>query len=167
MDASARPPVVIAYDGSAQARHALQEAAGLLCPRRAVVVTVWEPALAMLGIPVSAPIPGGEIPPPDPETVFELERKVEEHATAVAEDGAKLARSLGFDAEPLPVADERNVAETLARIADEQGAQAIVVGSRGLTGLKGSLMGSTSQGVLSRTRLPVIVVRDPHEEDDH
>ena len=43
---AADAPVLIAYDGSDTARRAVREAGKLFGSRQALVVTVWEPALA-------------------------------------------------------------------------------------------------------------------------
>jgi hypothetical protein len=39
-------PVLICYDGSDDARHAITSTAALLASRRALVVAVWEPVTA-------------------------------------------------------------------------------------------------------------------------
>ena len=57
--------------------------------------------------------------------------------------------------------DEVNVAETLARLADERDAAAVVVGTRGLGRVKSAMLGSTSRGLMHHTRRPVVVVRAP------
>ena len=44
---AADEPVLIAYDGSDTARRAVREAAKLFGSRQVLVVTVWEPGLAM------------------------------------------------------------------------------------------------------------------------
>jgi len=36
-------PLLIAYDGSEDAKHAIRSAAGLLAVKNALVVTVWQP----------------------------------------------------------------------------------------------------------------------------
>jgi spermidine synthase len=59
-----------------------------------------------------------------------------------------------------------DVAETLAAAASRHDAVAIVVGSRGLGRIKARLLGSTSRRLLHDTRLPVLVVRTPEEEED-
>jgi nucleotide-binding universal stress UspA family protein len=48
-------------------------------------------------------------------------------------------------------------AEIITRIADERGAMMIVVGSRGL-GKASHLLGSTSEAVLARSSVPVLIV---------
>jgi nucleotide-binding universal stress UspA family protein len=90
----------------------------------------------------------------------------ETHAAGVADAGARIARELGATAEPLPVADGANVAETVAAAASRHDAVAIVVGSRGLGRIKARLLGSTSRRLLHDTRLPVLVVRAPEEEEE-
>ena len=52
------------------------------------------------------------------------------------------------------------VAPTLVEIAERQGCDAIVMGARGLGAVRGALLGSVSQGVLQRARVPVTIVKD-------
>jgi nucleotide-binding universal stress UspA family protein len=92
------------------------------------------------------------------ETIDRVQR---EHAVDAAEVGARLAQELGATAEAYPVADEADVAVTVAAIADELDAATIVVGSRGLGGVKSRLFGSTSRELLQRTGRPVLVVKTP------
>jgi nucleotide-binding universal stress UspA family protein len=79
----------------------------------------------------------------------------------LVEAGESKARELGATAEALPVPDSANVAETLIAIAEERDAGAIVVGSRGLGGIKARMLGSTSRKLLHDTHRPVLVVRTP------
>jgi nucleotide-binding universal stress UspA family protein len=154
-------PVVVAYDGSAEAQAAVREAAALFGQRPLVIVAVWEPGLAAMPI---GPGPGeGAMSylPPDPAEMAAVDDAERGHAATIAEQGAHLARGLGATAEALSVPDEAAVAETVAGIADERDARAIVVGSRGLGGIKARLLGSTSQGLLHHTHRPVLVVRAP------
>jgi nucleotide-binding universal stress UspA family protein len=156
---SAGPPVLIGYDGSDGARQAIREASQLFGARKALVATAWEPALAYGG----RAMPGGmelQPAPLDVGAAQEIGRALEAHARRTAEEGAELARSAGLEAEPLCIAEEVNVAEALVEVARERGAAAIVVGSRGLRGLRARLEGSTSSGVLKHASCPVVVVHD-------
>jgi nucleotide-binding universal stress UspA family protein len=98
---------------------------------------------------------------PDPIDVAAVDRAQSDHATNAAEAGASVARGLGATVEALAVPDSVDIAETLASIAEERDAAAMVVGSRGLGGIKARLLGSTSRKLLQHTRRPVLVVRAP------
>jgi nucleotide-binding universal stress UspA family protein len=153
-------PVVLAYDGSAEAENALREAVALFGHRPLIVASVWEPGLAMVTMtpPAGEPAMGYM---PDPEEMAAIDRAQSGHAGDVAEAGARLARELGATAEALSMADSASVAGTLIAIAEERDARAIVVGSRGLGGIKARVLGSTSRKLLHDTHRPVLVVRTP------
>jgi nucleotide-binding universal stress UspA family protein len=158
-------PVVLAYDGSAAARQAVTEAAELLGSRPMLVVTVWEAGLAY-AMPPTPPDGLTITPMVEPAVAREVDREVHGQAEQLARDGAELARSLGVDAEPLAVPDEGNVPQTILRLARERRAATIVVGSRGLTGLRARLEGSTSKGLLNHAECPILVVHEPDESPD-
>ena len=150
-------PVLIAYDGSDAARQAVRETAKLFAARPALVVTVWEPALAYEEAMPTAD--GGMSPVPvDIEGARQLEEEIHQRATRIAEEGADVARSLGLRAEGLAVAQETHVADAIVGLAREREVAVIVIGSRGLTGLRARLEGSTSSAVLKRASSPVLVV---------
>jgi len=157
-------PILIAFDGSPPARHAVEEAAALFSPRPAVIVTVWEPGLAFAAV---SPPTGIDMPisTMSVETALQVDEVERENARRVAGEGAALARSRGLEAEPLAVPHQVNVTETLVEIARERDAAAIVVGSRGLTGIKSRLMGSTSQGLVRHASRPVLVVHREEPDD--
>ena len=52
-----------------------------------------------------------------------------------------------------------NIARSILDVADEQGSDMIVMGSRGLGLLKGVLIGSVSQKVIEEAKIPVMVVK--------
>jgi len=158
------PHLLIAYDGSDLAKAAVRSAAELFPGSAALVVTVWEPGLGALVTLNADWDPVGAVSvPPDPELVSELDKAGEHHASVVAAEGARLARSLGLDAEPHAIPDEVHVADAIVDLAAERDAAAVVVGSHGISGLRSHLLGSTSRQVLARCRRPLVVVRA--EED--
>jgi nucleotide-binding universal stress UspA family protein len=152
-------PVLIGYDGTQAAEHALREAAGLLGGRPALVVVVWNAGLAFELIELPTSSVGLPPAPLDLRTAMEVDQSLYEAAQRAAERAAELARTLGLEAEPLVVAEdpETPVAETLLRIARERDAQVIVVGAH----LHGGILGSTSRTVIREARCPVLVVREP------
>ncbi len=156
-------PTLIAFDGSAAARQAVATAAALLKPRATLVLTVWEAALAHAAM---APPPDVAMTPAiDPSTLLTFDEALRGHADRVSNDGAELARSFGLDAEPLAMADVRDIARTIVEVAREHHAATIVVGSRGLSGLRGRFEGSTSKAVVKHAPCTVVVVHDAGEEE--
>jgi nucleotide-binding universal stress UspA family protein len=157
--------ILIAYDGSDAARAAVEQAGVLFAPRRAIVLTVWESGLGEFMLAPNPMGGGTTMIPYDPSLAGELDRANEDHARDIAADGAALASTAGLQAQALTVVDELAVADTIVSQAAEQGVSAIVIGSRGLKGLRAKLLGSTSRGLLEKSALPVLVVR--HPEDHH
>lgn len=153
-------PVVVAFDGSAAARQAVSEAARLISPRQIVVLTVWEPGLAYAAVAGSPDVSMPQIV--DPAVALELDDDLRQNAERIAGEGAELARSVGLDAESLAVSDGGGIARTILDVAEQRQAAAIVVGSRGLTGFRARLEGSTSSAVLKHASCPVLVV---HQAD--
>src|SRR3954447_13237572 len=157
-----RAPVVVAFDGSGESDAAFRAAARLCTGRTLVVVTVWEPGLSMaMSTSAADHLSGLAYTAPDLETMAIVDEMQSEHATTTATAGARVAQELGATAEPHPVADELNAAETIVAVAEQRDAAAVVVGSRGLGRVKSRLLGSTSRGILHHTARPVLVVRAP------
>jgi len=129
-----------------------------------LVVTVWEAGLAYAA-PATPPGDMMMAPMITPDVALDVDRAVHEQALRVSSDGAALARSLGLDAEPLAVPDQGDVPSTLLRVAHERQAAAIVIGSRGLSGLRARLEGSTSKSLLKHSPCPVMVVHASDDDD--
>jgi nucleotide-binding universal stress UspA family protein len=153
-------PVVAAYDGSPAAQAAMRAAGELFRGRTVDVVSVWEPGLAMLASTTQDPS-GLAYLPPRPEDVAVLDQIGHDHAAELADAGAALVREAGGIARARPVRDGVDVADTLATIAEEVDAAAIVLGSRGLRGLRSAMLGSTSRKLLHDVQRPVLIVRTP------
>lgn len=151
-------PILVAFDGSDTAQAAVETAARLFPTRRLVVTSVWEPGLA-IAMSTTTDMTGIGYVAPTPEEMATMDRAQRDHAIDAAERGARIARELGADAEPNPISDEGKIGETLAALADQLNADAIVVGSRGLGAFKAGLFGSTSRDVLGNTTRPVVVVK--------
>lgn len=60
------------------------------------------------------------------------------------------------------------VAATLSDMAERCGCDAMIIGARGLGGLRGALLGSVSQALVHQATMPVTVVKhaDPQEIDE-
>ncbi|HVT00534.1 MAG TPA: universal stress protein [Solirubrobacterales bacterium] len=149
-DAEQRP-VLIAYDGSSQAQRAIVEAGRVLSGGRAVVLTVREPIehFEFVGLGGATTL--------DPATVSAMQNAAQNEATAVAEDGAGLAREAGFAAEARVEVGPSAWQEIVA-VAEELDAGVIAIGSRGRTGLPKVLLGSVASAVVQHSRRSVLVV---------
>jgi nucleotide-binding universal stress UspA family protein len=149
--------ILICFDGSADSRAAVERAAELFRDAPVRVLTIWEPFVELIartarGFPPA--VPSGA----DPVGIDEASR---ETAYEVAVEGAALATRLGMRA----VAGSASRATTTARAillqAEALDATAIVMGSRGLTGVKSLLLGSVSREVVRHADRPVVLVPSP------
>ena len=141
-------PILIAYDGSEYAKAAIKQAGEQLRDGRpAIVLTVWQPfgATGFVGAPM--------VPPVGVEEDFERE------ARRVAEEGVALARSAGFEAEPVLERGDP-VWQRIVESADEHEASILVIGSHGRTGIPRVLMGSVAGTASSHTARPVLIAHD-------
>jgi nucleotide-binding universal stress UspA family protein len=140
-------PILICYDGTADAEHAIDAAAGLLGPRPAVVLDVGPLLTVEESFLAVAPV--------SPAAAFEDTNEVA--ARTLARKGAEHARSVGFDA----VGRGEIAAPTWQGIvdaADELDAPVIVIGTRALTGAREAFEGSVSHQVVEHAGRPVLVV---------
>ncbi len=148
----AERPVLIAYDGSDQAKGAIAEAGRVLGGRRrAVVLTVREPieSYDFAGLGGATTL--------DPATVSAMQDAAQNEATVIAEEGAALAREAGFLAEPR-VEVSATPWQEIVGLADELNADVIAIGSRGRTGLKKVLLGSVASAVAQHSGRSVLIV---------
>jgi nucleotide-binding universal stress UspA family protein len=144
-------PLLICYDGSEDAKHAIKSAGHLLGGRHALVLTVWEPAVnpggyAWLGADTST------------INFAEFDRAAAEHSDQVANEGSGIALEQGLGAEPITIKAAGPVWETILEIADREDAAAIIMGCRGLTGVRSLLLGSVSTAVIHHAQRPTLVV---------
>jgi nucleotide-binding universal stress UspA family protein len=140
-------PVLICYDGSKSAQHAIDVAATVLGPRHAVVLDVGPPITLAESLAVTSPFA--------PDTAFEEfnENDAEERAGA----GAERARQAGF------TADARSMLggptwKGIVDVAREIDPELIVIGSRGLGSVREAIEGSVSHQVAEHSDRPVLII---------
>jgi nucleotide-binding universal stress UspA family protein len=141
----AAAPILICYDGSEGAKRAIETAAGLLDGHPAVVLAVGPPLTAKESYAALGTL------------VPSFQELNEAQALERAKEGAELAAGAGFAAE----ARAEVAAPTwqgVIDVADEIDAAAIVIGSRGLTGVKEALSGSVSHAVAEHAGRPVLII---------
>jgi nucleotide-binding universal stress UspA family protein len=139
-------PVLFAYDGSEQAKAAIRAAARQLnTNRRAIVLAVWESLASHTFVGPAATWSN------------DFEHELAAEAESVADEGAQLARSLGFQATPLTERGEP-VWQSIVSSAEANDAGILVLGSHGRTGIERVLMGSVAGSVAQHTERPVLIV---------
>ena len=81
--------------------------------------------------------------------------------------GARMA--VGYVVDPYPnlgvrwrLAEDKHASEGILQAATEEGADLIVVGSHGRTGIGRMLLGSIAAKVVSQSPVPVLVAREAH-----
>jgi nucleotide-binding universal stress UspA family protein len=153
-------PVLICYDGSDDAKHAIMSAAELLGDRRALVVTVWQPTADLSTF-------AGYTATVDMLNFAELDRAAAEAGGRAADEGVRIAKEAGLEAEPVAIKAAGPVWKTIVETADRCDAAAIVMGSRGLTGVRSMLLGSVSNAVAHHTERPTLVIHRPSYDHAH
>jgi nucleotide-binding universal stress UspA family protein len=147
-------PTLFCFDGSDGSRAALGAAARQLRPGPAIVLTVWETValrMASQAFAVAGPI----------ANEAELDGEEEAAARAAAEEGARLAREHGWDAEPRLAMARSTTWGAIVDVADELDASLVVCGTRGLSGIRGFVLGSVSGAVLHHAHRPVLIAPEP------
>ncbi|MEV2278914.1 universal stress protein [Nocardiopsis sp. NPDC049922] len=147
--------IVVGVDGSSTARRALRLAVDLAqeSDGELVVVNSWEVAFPY--DPVALTAAGYQ--PQD----HVLDRKSEELVAELLADVVDEQRE-DVNVRVSVVRTQSNAVDALVRAAE--GADAIVVGSRGRGSVRGPLLGSVSQGVLHHSTVPVVVLPKHAEE---
>jgi nucleotide-binding universal stress UspA family protein len=146
--------ILASYDGSEDAKAAIDHAARLMPGAETTVLTVWEPFQVALARTGGMGLGMGSAYPDNGDT----DAATEQAARARAAEGAERATAAGLVAEPRTAVRENGVADAILAIADELSADAIVVGTRGLTGIRSMLLGSVSHALLQHADRTVIVV---------
>jgi nucleotide-binding universal stress UspA family protein len=142
-----RGTVLLGYDGSSEAAHAIARAGELFPRRRAVLVHAWSPFRNIWNVEAGWPnIDDGPL---------------RLAAARTAKKGLELARAAGFDAVSLVVEADEGIPAAIADAAADSDAEMIVVGSRGQTGLRSLLLGSVSRALTQCSRCPVVVIPSP------
>ena len=146
--------IVVGVDGSAASREALRWAAQEAGLRGARLVAVH--AWAFVSVtPIGDP---GMIPMPAVDFPGQLEAEQE---AAGADFDAAIAEAFGTES---AIEIEKRLVEGdagNALVSESTGADLVVVGSHGRSGIRAALLGSISRHVVERAACPAVVVKAP------
>jgi nucleotide-binding universal stress UspA family protein len=141
--------IVVGTDGSETARKAVREAVGLAKSVGATVgiVSAYEPVSSQRLREESRQAPQ--------DTQWSINAR--EDVDATLEEAAEDVKDAGVDVETF--AREGDPADAILDVAEERGADLIVVGNKGMTGAKRFLLGSVPNKVSHHAPCSVLIVR--------
>lgn len=146
--------VVIGFDGSPNAKRAVALVAALTAGRGARVTLVRAVET------MHAPTHGLSVPDTRAAVAGEVSRINQQRRSTAQKELSRAASQLasaGWDVDHV-VTDGVPLRELLATALTAR-ADLLVVGARGVTGLRHLLLGSVAEGALNRSQVPVLVVR--------
>jgi nucleotide-binding universal stress UspA family protein len=145
--------ILIAYDGSDDAKAAIEQAGKLFPGATATVLTVWERFIDTMA---RAGAGAGVVVDYDA-----IDTQTAQSATKQSEEGAKLANEAGLTASAKTAVVDSTISDAILDEAASASASAVVTGSRGYTGVKSLMLGSVSHHLVQHADLPVVVVPSP------
>ena len=151
--------ILLATDGSEDATYATEAAVELSTETSSElhVVYVGEDAYSATLVYPQGTDSGG-IEQEDPVLLEELERQFEQMARRVLDAGVEKVRAAGGTVAQAHLRIGKAATE-IVDVAENLSAGLIVIGSRGLSGIRRALMGSVSDAVIRHAHCPVLVVR--------
>lgn len=114
---------------------------------------VWEPAYVLSPLDATPVV----MLPSSPESDAAHEKKVHHHLRRLVPESA-LAHDVRTE---ITVLRDGDPTGTIRREAERLGAEVIVMGTHGRTGIGRALMGSVATDVLKTAKVPVVLVREP------
>jgi nucleotide-binding universal stress UspA family protein len=147
--------ILIGYDGSVDAQAAIDRA-GLLMPgSEATVFVIWETVLEAMTRSGALGMGSGMI---GIDLDDSADTAIEQAARDTAAEGVQRATAAGLVAQPRIANRDGAIAGIILGVAAEVNADVIVLGTRGLSGVKSLVLGSVSHAVLHHADRPVLVV---------
>ncbi len=149
--------ILVPIDGSKSSDKAVEYAIDISERRNAHLI-----ALHVVHLPAYSftPTPLEGMPTPAitsiPLTVSIEERKIAEKYLNEVEEKAK---KVGVSIETKIVEDRPSIIHAITEIAEKEGCDLIVMGTKGRTGIRRFLLGSVASGVVTYAPCPVLVVR--------
>ena len=139
--------ILVPVDGSENSMHAVAFIAGR------TTLLASDPKIEVLNVQLPLPARACRLVGQDSRT-----RYYEDEAEKVFEPVRCALAKVGFQANESYVVGE--AADAIAAESEKLGADLIVMGSRGQSALKGLFFGSVSNGVLAKSKCPVLMLRD-------
>ena len=153
--------VLIAFDGSDEARGAIDYAGRFLSTKNAYILTVWEPIHRQAARTAGM---SGMMQHDWSAVTDDTEDPAYADAVAICREGVALAEARGFATEPFLVESATAIWSAIVDAAHELDVSIIVAGSRALSGWRSLLQSSVSDSLVKHAGRAVLIV--PPVDDD-
>jgi nucleotide-binding universal stress UspA family protein len=151
--------ILLCYDGSADAQAAIDRAGLLMGGSEATVLVIWETVLETMTRHGSLGMGFGMVGPYGDDGTADA--AIEKAAVDTAATGVQRAVAAGLVAQPRVVNRDDEIVAVILAVASDLDAGVIVLGTRGLGGVKSLMLGSVSHSVLHHADRAVMVVPSP------
>jgi nucleotide-binding universal stress UspA family protein len=152
--------LLLCYDGSERANHAIAVTARLFPGVHVHVLNVWEP-LERIVARYSA------LGPYFGDGVGDADAGIESESMVTAEAGAKLANEAGLQATAHTAPLRTSVWEAVVEAADVLDADAIITGTRSLHGVREVLSNTLSHALIQNSKRAVLAFPMPGSTQPH
>jgi nucleotide-binding universal stress UspA family protein len=148
------PTLLICYDGSDRAKHAIEVTGRLFPGASAKVLHVWEPIEHIVArYAALAPYLG--------EQVGEADEGAERLSTTIADEGAQAAKAAGLEASAHNAVLKATIWQAVIEASHELDADVIITGTRSLHGVQEVLVGTLSHALLQHSHVPLLAIPMP------
>lgn len=156
MNSSANTHVIVGFDGSLHAAAAVEVAAALLPRVHASIVYLWTPPFGDEDLRHRLWSERRNLD----SFIQDIEREGQWRADHIATMGVTLAKAAGWDGQPLVRRVLAGEGFELAELVRETRPDVVVLGARGLSGVR-AVFGSVSDVVVHHSPKPVLIVPHP------
>jgi nucleotide-binding universal stress UspA family protein len=147
--------ILLCYDGSADAQAAIDRAGQLMPGSEATVLVIWETILETMTRHGALGMGFGMVGLYSDDGA---DTTIKQAAVDAAAAGVQLAAAAGLVAQPRVVNRGDDIAAVILAEAVALDASVVVMGTRGLGGVKSLMLGSVSHAVLHHADRPVLVI---------
>lgn len=149
--------ILVAYDGSEQAKHAIDYAADMANSSASTLVILT--VVPKVTLPVFPDEGFGTLPVLSTQDWAEYQDKMSASYKKSQEDAVKDLKDHYPKLAVEAILLEGRPSSTIVEQAEKNQADLIVIGSRGLGGISGWILGSTSRRVVESCTKPVLVIK--------
>ena len=149
--------ILVAHDGSEASNHALEHAVSIATNFKAKLIILA--VIQRVMIPIFPDEGFGGIPLSSAKDMAQYQERMREVYQSVLDDAMIQIKKEHPDLMVEAVLKEGRPSATITDFAENEGVDLIVMGSRGIGGYTGWILGSTSRRVVDSCTKPVIIVK--------